>query len=102
VNTIVCDGGGATDAGEIDDEDVELDPVLDVPLSEQDHAEYRRVVASLLWLATQTRPDLCVEVRLLASHQSGPRVRDWRKRLHVLSHLMTDQVLERNVCLIDP
>jgi ribonuclease HI len=68
--------------------DVE-DPILDQPLSQEQHVEFRRIVACLSWLANQTRPDICVQVRLLASHQNKPCVRDWKEMLHLLGYLST-------------
>jgi hypothetical protein len=56
---------------------------------EQDHLHlhYQSLVGSLNWLAHTTRPDLSMEVSLLAQHQSHPPPGQMDAALHVIKYV---------------
>ena len=43
----------------------------------KDKEAYRRAIGSLLYLATNTRPDIAVGTSILAKHVSDPTEADW-------------------------
>ena len=53
----------------------------DLPAVEREFMErapYRRLLGSLLFLATRTRPDITTEVSMLAKFQSDPGIKHWQ------------------------
>jgi len=56
-------------------------------LSEEKRGVYKSVSAKLLYLATQTRPDLLFPVSLIKTTESKPCERDWRRLERVLSYV---------------
>jgi len=59
----------------------------DVPLSPEQHAEYRRQVGKVLYLSLKTRPDLCQSVARLTPFTAAPRTSHWRRLLQLLRYL---------------
>jgi hypothetical protein len=54
---------------------------------EVDNAQYLAVVGALLYLATNTRPDIAFAVSVLARHSQRPNSRHWQGVKHLLRYL---------------
>ena len=50
--------------------------MLEDPLSEEETKQYQRLLGKMLWLSSQTRPDLSFDTLEHSSHGKNPRVRD--------------------------
>ena len=48
---------------------------------------YREAVGALLYLASCTRPDLCVAVSTHASHSNSPSKQDWKRIMQTMRYL---------------
>ena len=47
---------------------------------------FRELVGSLMWLATQTRPDISNAVRAVARYCTSPKLIHWRTALGILGY----------------
>ena len=54
---------------------------------EHDRSKYLAIVGALLYLATNTRPDIAFAVSVLARHNQKPTERHWRGVKHLLRYL---------------
>ena len=61
------------------------DPVITFP--------FRELVGSLMWLATQTRPDISNAVRAVARYCASPRQIHWRAALGILGYVKRTSTL---------
>ena len=68
-------------------------PLGDLPDAEQKEltAKYRSYVGMLTWLATSTRPDICVAVSLLSSYQQRPSQQHVESAKYVARYLLSTQ-----------
>ena len=52
---------------------------------------FRELVGSLMWLATQTRPDISNAVRAVARYCASPKLIHWRTALGILGYVRAGQ-----------
>lgn len=55
---------------------------------------YRSAVGSLLYIATNTRPDIAFAVGLVSQKNQCPKVRDWKNVKHIFRYLYTTKDLK--------
>lgn len=60
---------------------------LSRPLDESESSRYKTVVAKLLYLSMQTRPDILYSVTILAQHQRNPKLCHMRAATRILLYL---------------
>lgn len=53
----------------------------------ENNTEYRKIIGSLLYIATVTRPDTSAAVSILSRKVSNPRLKDWNAVLRILRYL---------------
>eukprot|EP00903_Cladosiphon_okamuranus_P021635 g19891.t1 len=49
---------------------------------------FREVVGSLMWIASQTRPDISNSVRAVARHSHEPKKSHWKAAQKILNYLL--------------
>ena len=57
------------------------------PLGDERHSEYRKIVGSVLYLSTRTRPDISAAVGAVAKKVAGPNESDWIAAKRILRYL---------------
>ena len=55
---------------------------------EVDKSSYQSAVGSLLWISTQTRPDISFTVSQLSQHMASPSAQHWKALKHLLRYLI--------------
>jgi transposase InsO family protein len=53
----------------------------------RDNNEYRRLIGSLLYISTNTRPDIAASVAILSQKVSNPTQEDWNEAKRILKYL---------------
>lgn len=53
----------------------------------RDNNEYRRLIGSLLYLPTNTRPDIAASVAILSQKITNPNQEDWNETKRILKYL---------------
>ena len=86
--SITCDQ--ETYIGELDEVAVRDGPE-DGPVSEGEKADLQGLVGELLWLACQTRPDVAVDVSMIAQHLAEPTRKTVREANGVVRRLKEDK-----------
>ena len=66
-----------------------LDTSLERPLTETEYSQFRRLLGSLMWCASTSRPDISVLVSRLSTAASNPSVVHYNKAEKVRRYLMT-------------
>ena len=49
---------------------------------------FRELIGSLMWLSTQTRPDICNAVRAVARHCAASTYVHWKAALSILGYVL--------------
>ena len=77
---------------------------IDCPDLLPENTQYRKIIGKLLYVATNTRPDIAASVSILAKRVSQPRRIDYTEALRVMKYLVTTQnlVLQLNNSDVDP
>lgn len=66
---------------------VPISPRVEKEERTKEDVPYREMVGSLVWLATNTRPDTADAVGTVARHSYHPTAEDWPKVLRILAYV---------------
>ena len=58
-------------------------------LSSNEYPSYRRILGSLMWVASSTRPDIASSISRLSTTARNPSVNDWNQAEKIRRYLMT-------------
>ena len=53
----------------------------------EDGVEYQRLIGMLLYLSTNTRPDIAATISILSQKVSCPNKKDWVEVIHLVRYL---------------
>ena len=67
----------------------------DVLLGKEDHRTYRRIVRSLLWAASMTRPDISFDGASIARATNAPKVADMKRAAKLMKRSKRSKVVLR-------
>ena len=67
----------------------------DSPLNKTEHAEFRKIVGQLNWVARHTRPDIMFDVMELSTRLNKPTVGDYKRLVKTIKKIAIFRCLDR-------